>query len=436
MWPGGSCDATCIAACLSGGNLTSAGAATASTNRLTSGTYDTFGNLTSFAGKSYTYDDFSRQKGYTTSGETYVYDASDERVARIPTSGTPWSVTLRDEGNKLATEYSITSSGYTRTKDYFTFGNALVTDLDWIAVNATYWVEDHLGTPRYGLATATGPESHDYQPFGQEIAGSFGTVPLKFAKMERDASSGNGYDHARYDLTGIGRFLGVDQHSGRPEDPMTWNLYRYARGNPLLIVDPDGREDEATMKMDQRGPGGAWIHANENLTPEQQRVDTMIAAFIFNPFIAAPALALAPEEVAMAMLINASAQGTVGALSNKENPGEGSITGELTGLLSGRAPGGKFLAPAKAGIASVVAQAGNTGTLSLFRTAMSTIGGAMGWGASAQAIKNGTQLSPAMRAVVQQVYGIVINLVDPPNVKPNCKAASSGSTAPSGPCQQ
>ena len=54
------------------------------TNRLTSGVYDALGNLTSFAGKSYTYDDFSRQKGYTTTGETYVYDANDERVARVP----------------------------------------------------------------------------------------------------------------------------------------------------------------------------------------------------------------------------------------------------------------------------------------------------------------------------------------------------------------
>src|SRR5206468_2916725 len=96
----------------------------------TSGVYDTLGNLTSFASKAYTFDDFSRQTGYTTGGENYVYDASDERLARVPTSGTPWYVTLRDDSNHLATEYSITTSGYTRTKEYFTFGNLLAATKD------------------------------------------------------------------------------------------------------------------------------------------------------------------------------------------------------------------------------------------------------------------------------------------------------------------
>ena len=228
------------------GNLTSAGATTASNNHLTSGVYDALGNLTSFSGKSYTYDDFSRQKGYTTTGETYVYDASDERVARVPSSNTPWSVTLRDDGNKLASEYSLTSSGYTRTKDYYTFGNQLVTTLDWVAVNALYWVDDHLGTPRYGDETIGGHETHDYQPFGQEIGGSFGAQPLKFASMERDQSSGNDYDHARYDLTGVGRFLGVDQLGGRQGDPQSWNRYGYARGNPVRFDDPTGLEFSCT----------------------------------------------------------------------------------------------------------------------------------------------------------------------------------------------
>ena len=74
-------------------------------------------------------------------------------------------------------EYSLTSSGYTRTKDCFNFGNVLATTMDWVAVNATYWVEDHLGTPRFGMNTLNGTEANDYQPFGQEIGGSFGAQP-------------------------------------------------------------------------------------------------------------------------------------------------------------------------------------------------------------------------------------------------------------------
>ena len=65
-------------------------------------------------------------------------------------------------------------------------------------------------------------------------------MPLKFAKMERDASSGNDYNHARYHLTGVGRFLGVDKVGGKPSDPVSWNRYSYSRGNPVKLVDPNG----------------------------------------------------------------------------------------------------------------------------------------------------------------------------------------------------
>jgi RHS repeat-associated protein len=58
--------------------------------------------------------------------------------------------------------------------------------------------------------------------------------------MERDASSRNDYDHARFHLTGMGRFLCVDQHVGDPESPQSWNRYSYAGNNPLSFVDPDG----------------------------------------------------------------------------------------------------------------------------------------------------------------------------------------------------
>jgi RHS repeat-associated protein len=69
-----------------------------------------------------------------------------------------------------------------------------------------------------------------------------GGVPLKFAGMERDASSGIDYDHARYMASLGGRFLGADMNAGRAEAPRTWNRYTYAGGNPLKNVDPDGRE--------------------------------------------------------------------------------------------------------------------------------------------------------------------------------------------------
>jgi RHS repeat-associated protein len=59
---------------------------------------------------------------------------------------------------------------------------------------------------------------------------------------ERDTESGNDYFGARYYASSMGRFMSpdhpfVDQH---PDDPQSWNLYAYARNNPLINIDPNG----------------------------------------------------------------------------------------------------------------------------------------------------------------------------------------------------
>ncbi len=151
-----------------------------------------------------------------------------------------WTLTFRDEASRLSTEYTVTSSAITRTKNYFYLGNLLVATGDQAGA-FQYYASDHLGTPRRitnQLAAQT--ELHAYQPYGQEITTTFGSQPLKFASMERDAVSGNDYDHARFIGTLQGRFLSPDTRAGRIVAPQTWNRYTYARNNPLKFVDPDG----------------------------------------------------------------------------------------------------------------------------------------------------------------------------------------------------
>src|SRR5687767_5165877 len=172
-----------------------------------------------------------------------IVDASGYYAYPGAASQETWNLTLRDEANRLSTDYTVTSLATTRKRNYFYFGNLLVaTREEGSPVAWRYYASDHLGTPRV-VTGSTGSvlESHTYRPFGEEIGGTFGLQPLKFAAMERDVSSGNDYNHARFQSPSLGRFLSPDVLGGKPEDPQSWNRYAYALNNPLTLVDPDGK---------------------------------------------------------------------------------------------------------------------------------------------------------------------------------------------------
>jgi RHS repeat-associated protein len=62
---------------------------------------------------------------------------------------------------------------------------------------------------------------------------------------ERDAESGNDYFGARYYSSAMGRFMSPDPKifsKQRMLDPQQWNMYSYVRNNPLVAIDPDGKE--------------------------------------------------------------------------------------------------------------------------------------------------------------------------------------------------
>jgi RHS repeat-associated protein len=86
----------------------------------------------------------------------------------------------------------------------------------------------------------------DYYPFGDLTPGS-PSVPSTthlFTGHERDLgdlSSGLDYMHARYYSSGLGRFLSVDPVGGEVGSSQSWNRYAYARGNPVIFLDPNGR---------------------------------------------------------------------------------------------------------------------------------------------------------------------------------------------------
>lgn len=66
----------------------------------------------------------------------------------------------------------------------------------------------------------------------------------KFTGYERDIESNLDFAHARYYSNQNGRFISVDpENAGADEEyPQSWNGYAYGGNNPILFVDPDGRE--------------------------------------------------------------------------------------------------------------------------------------------------------------------------------------------------
>lgn len=67
-------------------------------------------------------------------------------------------------------------------------------------------------------------------------------LDYKFTGKERDQESGNDYFGARYFASSMGRFLSPDDFwkDSHVADPQSWNLYAYARNNPLRYTDPTG----------------------------------------------------------------------------------------------------------------------------------------------------------------------------------------------------
>jgi RHS repeat-associated protein len=68
-------------------------------------------------------------------------------------------------------------------------------------------------------------------------------VRQQFTHKERDNETGLDYFLARYYSSTQGRFTSVDPGNAgaNGNDPQSWNGYAYARNNPTLYSDPDGR---------------------------------------------------------------------------------------------------------------------------------------------------------------------------------------------------
>jgi len=102
----------------------------------------------------------------------------------------------------------------------------------------------HLGSSAFLTDAAGDPTQHlQYMPFGesfieQRSITSYYT-PYTFSAKERDTETGYSYFGARYYDADISVWLSVDPMADKYP---SMSAYMYCAGNPVILVDPDGRE--------------------------------------------------------------------------------------------------------------------------------------------------------------------------------------------------
>lgn len=111
------------------------------------------------------------------------------------------------------------------------------------AGTVTYVYTDPQGTP-LAEADANGniTARFDYTPYGQSVA-SMGAAPNGpgYTGHVNDPDTGLVYMQARYYDPVVGRFLSIDPVGPSPGNTFNFNRYGYASNNPIINIDPDGR---------------------------------------------------------------------------------------------------------------------------------------------------------------------------------------------------
>src|SRR5690554_6512065 len=163
-------------------------------------------------------------------GAYYGYDAEGERALKLTQTlyASPL-ITINDEGY---------------TKHY---QNPIHSDEPIF-----YYHSDHLGSASF-LTDNNGNETQQlvYLPYGEDwVDLKYNTqqfeTPYKFNGKEKDLESGYNYYGARYYYDWLSIWLSVDPLSDKYPHLTSYN---YCANNPVMLVDPDGREiDPASEK--------------------------------------------------------------------------------------------------------------------------------------------------------------------------------------------
>ena len=225
--------------------------------------YDGAGDTTSDHSNAYLYDGDGRVCAVNNGliMTQYIYDAEGNRVAKGTIS--TWSCDSSANGfqatssyvlglgGEQVTEMNVNSGQSTWAHTNVNAGGVPVATYDPLGLH--FHLEDWLGNRRVQTnAFGQTEETCANAPFGNglictspewaPVTADDATEP-HFTGKERDTESGLDYFEARYYGSSMGRFISPDPSgllAQSPADPQSWNLYAYARNNPLVNIDPTG----------------------------------------------------------------------------------------------------------------------------------------------------------------------------------------------------
>jgi len=262
--------------------------------------YDAIGNTTADGAHTYQYNDAGRLATVDGAAPIYQYDGENRRVKKVALQTTYY---FYDPTGRLLTELIMTpeqggGTGY--GQDYVYLPDAPVARVDWAVVtnpdyhtcppraefcpppriaisDLLYYHTDHLGTPiAMTNADAEFAWRAEYLPFGELFSMPIATVEnnLRFPGQYFDAETGLHQNWFRDYSTSMGRYVEPDPLS--LVDSGDSNPYRYARGNPVGLVDPMGlrvrvccrpsvgRFDHCYIEEQTGGRRRTWALHNQN----------------------------------------------------------------------------------------------------------------------------------------------------------------------------
>jgi RHS repeat-associated protein len=129
-------------------------------------------------------------------------------------------------------------------------------DVRRVGTTTEYMIKDHLATNRmiYRQGATTGPNRHDYGPYGLPLSGNGAVLPTSkgYINERFDLETGLQYLHARYYDPNLGRFLTPDTWD--PTLPgVDINRYAYAGNDPVNGSDANGHNWMQTIFNDVYG---------------------------------------------------------------------------------------------------------------------------------------------------------------------------------------